>query len=445
MNAWLACLVEVILRMNARLARLFEHSLQSNALLARSIVIGASFLCAPAHAAGAAAAEHVHNAGNATMSHSRPSSCTTTSIECASHATGAFAPDGTVWLTWTAAGVVSVASSDDRGTHFGPPIALAPPNPRMDTGPDARAQILIDNKGIILVSYAVFKDTAWNAEVLLSRSTDKGAHFSTPASIANNPASARFPVLLNGGDGRVVAAWLDKRIVAARRTKGVAVDGASLAYAWSQDGGLTFSEPIIGAESSCECCRIGLAEGADRQPIALFRAIFPGSVRDHALIRIGRALSTQGMKPVSQDHWVTNACPHQGPALAVDAKGSLHAAWFTLGDVRQGLFYAHAESYETPFSTPRALGNASHRPARASLLAVGDDVWLAWKEFDGTQASVIVQRSEDQGSHWSNPVTVATSSGYSDHPLLISNGARAWLSWLSRPEGYRLIALEPGP
>jgi len=48
----------------------------------------------------------------------------------------------------------------------------------------------------------------------------------------------------------------------------------------------------------------------------------------------------------------------------------------------------------------------------------------------------------DGGKTWSPPKAVAETSDYSDHPLLITNGARAFLSWQTLREGFRLIPLE---
>jgi hypothetical protein len=41
-------------------------------------------------------------------------------------------------------------------------------------------------------------------------------------------------------------------------------------------------------------------------------------------------------------------------------------------------------------------------------------------------------------------VTARTADA-SDHPLLLSDGHRALLSWLSAREGYRLLPLEATP
>ena len=105
-------------------------------------------------------------------------------------------------------------------------------------------------------------------------------------------------------------------------------------------------------DHACECCRMSAALGRDGLPVFAWRQIFEGEIRDHYAAK----LSFKGDKltggRVSNDNWAINSCPHQGPALAVDAKGLWHITWFTKGKNRQGLFYAFSRDEGKNFSTP---------------------------------------------------------------------------------------------
>jgi hypothetical protein len=381
--------------------------------------------------------------------------CTEPTLRCARSATPAVAPDGRLWLAWTAAGVVSVAVSEDGGRQFSVAQPLAAPDPMMDTGPDARAQLLIAPDGTLIVVWATFKDRAWNARLHLVRSTDGGAHFSAPVEPIVNPVSARFPAMLLGAEGDLYLAWLDKRLVAAQRRDGRATDGASLAWARSTDGGAHFGAVRMASNASCECCRIALARPEGRAdstlPVMVFRSIFPGSVRDHARVAFTGREETAAPVPIADDRWVTNVCPHQGPALAIDAAGVEHVAWFTGGSQRQGLFYTRSDApgravradARMRFSDPEPIGVATEHAARPALLAIGNTVWMVWKALVEGETVVKARSSTDNGRQWGEPQVVARTRGYSDHPLLIARGGQAALSWLTRREGYRLIDLEP--
>jgi hypothetical protein len=164
-------------------------------------------------------------------------------------------------------------------------------------------------------------------------------------------------------------------------------------------------------------------------------------VRDHGVITF-RDPATQGpVRRVSVDDWKIEACPHHGPALAIAPDGSYHIAWFTDGVARKGLFYARADSGDAPYSQPRPLSAADRQPARPYLLANGSALHLVWKEFDGDKVAVRWQVSNDGGRQWSQPRSVAETADASDHPLLVADRQRTYLSWLTRNEGYRLIPL----
>lgn len=386
--------------------------------------------CSLAHEAGH---DMTHEAMRSASGVDAPASCESASIAQANAATPVFAANGRLWLAWTANGCVLVAPSDDLGRTFASPVTIAKPGKAMDAGADARPQIVIDGGGRIVVSYAYFVDDKWNARTMVATSIDAGRSFSTPTPLAPGVDGQRFAVLLPGKGDRLFAAWVQKR-----------GKGATIAYANSTDGGMHFDAFNIAASGSCECCRIAVAADRNGLPLVAFRNIFPGGVRDHAVLRFEAPDSPAPIARIAVDDWKIDSCPHHGPALAVAADGSYHVAWFTQGDRAKGLFYARSTDRGEHFSTPRAIGSPERHPGRPALLAVGDALWLAWKEFDGESTSVLVQQSQDGGQHWTPPEAVAHTIGYSDHPLLIARGDRAYLSWLTRRDGLRLTAL-PSP
>jgi hypothetical protein len=357
-------------------------------------------------------------------------------------ATPAFATDGTLWLARGMPDRVLVAKSTDLGRTWGSGVSATPEPVEMDWGPDSRPQLTLDRSGALLVSYAVFRDKHFDGGVYCTRSTDGGATFTSPHPITSDRTSQRFQQLALTSDGRIFAAWLDKRHAAAAAAAGRAYAGAALAYAWSSDGGRSFGETHIAFDNTCECCRLAVAIAGPDRPVVLFRNIFDGSVRDHAITTFTTSATPGPLRRVSVDDWKIDACPHQGPSLAIAADGSYHAAWFTDGAARHGLFHARADDGDAPFSVPRALSSPDRQPARPFLLAVGDVLHLVWKEFDGERTSVRWQMSRDSGRRWSGTRTIAATADASDHPLLVAYQDHAYLSWLTKAEGYRLVPLK---
>jgi hypothetical protein len=241
-------------------------------------------------------------------------------------------------------------------------------------------------------------------------------------------------------DGRVFAAWLDKRNVAAARANGEDYAGAALAFSWSD--GDRFGPTRIAADNTCECCRLGLGFSGPGRPVVAFRNIFPNSERDHALIVFRDANTPGALRRVSEDHWAISGCPHHGPSLAIGESGTIHVAWFTGGDVRKGVFYARTTDAGAVFSAPMRVGDPAKQTGRPALLTIGRTVYLAWKSFDGERTDLRLTVSRDDGATWGEPITVAATGDESDHPQLVSDGRTAFLSWLTVQDGYRLIPLD---
>jgi Neuraminidase (sialidase) len=343
-------------------------------------------------------------------------------------------------LAWTSGGKVSISHSTDLGKTFTAPVVVAEHGKSLDTGGDARPQIVTDSKGNVFLAYTFFKDKNWNAQINKVLSGDGGKTFSAPESLVTNGSSERFPSVLMRPDGSIFIAWIDKRLIASAKQGGVPKLGGSIAYSFSGDGGKTFQVERIANEDSCECCRVGASLDPKGQPVMIYRAIFPGGIRDHAT-QIISSKGPEQIRRVSKDEWKTDACPHHGPSIAVSGSGRIHAAWFTQGSARTGVFYAYSSNQGASYSKPSRVGAEGANVSRPYLLALGTRVWLVWKEFDGMKTSVYLKQSADDGNTWSKSTMISQTGAYSDHPLLVNKGSEVYLSWLTRAEGYQLIKL----
>lgn len=403
-------------------------------------LLGAAAICALQSVAAAAQHEHHGGASKAPP----PAACEGHGLACAATATPAFAGDGTLWLAWAAAGKVWVAPSNDLGRSFAEAVAVTrePLALPLDNGPDARPRIVLTGGGAMLVSFAT-RDPHYNGRAFVARSAD-GRSFDPPREITSGSPSQRFETLALDADGRVFAAWIDKRNAAAAKQSGAKYAGAALAFSWSDGASGSFAPATIARDNTCECCRLGVAFAGPGRPVVLFRNIFDGGIRDHAVVVFDAPASPGPVRRVSVDDWQTDACPHHGPSLAVSPKGTLLTAWFTNGKAQKGLYYAASRDSGVTFSAARRLGDPSRQASRPFILADEHAVWLVWKEFDGERTRVMAQISRDDGTSWSAPRSVAETGDASDHPLLIARAGKVYLSWLTKQEGYRLIELGDG-
>jgi hypothetical protein len=399
-------------------------------MYSRSILAMAVVLCQ-----GSAWAQMSHN-------HASEAACETTELRCATKVTPAFGSDGRLWLAWMAGGHVSVASSGDGGQSLSTPVQVTRDKLNLDWGPDARPKIAVDRNGRIAIAFSIFRDNAFNGQVLVSHSGDGGKSFAEPQPITPNNESQRFEALALDADGTVFTAWLDKRNRVPATAGGQKYEGAGLFFAVSKDAGATYGEARLVKDNTCECCRLGIALDGQGHPVIVFRDIFEGSIRDHAIVTFSAPDTPGEIHRVSRDEWQIAACPHQGPSLSIAANGTYHVAWYTNGRVRKGLFYASSRDGGKSFSDPLPIGQADHGPSRPFVLAGPHGVTMVWKEFDGEKTTVNLMVSHDDGQSWSKPRIIASTSDASDHPLLISDGRKTYLSWMTKADGFRFQPIE---
>ncbi|MDD5384436.1 MAG: sialidase family protein [Gallionella sp.] len=351
-----------------------------------------------------------------------------------------FDEKGRLWLAAMRGQHIYVSYSDDRGVTQSAPVKVnAEPENFLGDG-ENRPKIIV-RKGMIYLSYTQGLAKPMSGDIRFSRSTDGGKSFSAPITVNDNREiiSHRFDSMAVNGKGYVYIAWLDKREQSAAEKKGEKYNGSAVYYAMSDDGGISFRRNIKIADHVCECCRTAMAVDTDDYPVVTWRHIYDTNIRDHALVKLDGKMAPVRL---SHENWNIAACPHHGPSLSIASDGIYHAAWFSNAPERHGLFYARSTDQGKTFSSSLNFGNFEAQPAHPYVLSLGSRVYLVWKEFDGESTGIFGMRSGDGGKSWSAPAKLASTSDVSDWPLLIGENNRAYLSWNTKIEGYRLIEID---
>jgi hypothetical protein len=368
--------------------------------------------------------------------HASEAACDSPELRCASKVAPTFDATGRLWLAWMAGGRISVASSTNLGKDHSAPVQVSTDELTLDWGPDARPSIVVDNAMRIFVAFSTFKDKAFNGKVVYTQSTDEGKTFERPLPITSNTESQRFVATALDADGSLFAVWLDKRNRVEAKAANKPYEGAGLFFTWFKNGVATSSEASMAKDNTCECCRLGVAFAGAGRPAVVFRNIFDGGVRDHAVLTFDNPTSPGHLGRVSDDNWVINACPHHGPGLTISPAGTYHVTWFTSGSARKGLFYARSVDNGQTYSAPLPIGTHDGGASRPYVLALRQQAAVVWKEFDGNSSVVRLMTSSDDGASWSESRIVARTDDASDHPLLVSDGSRIFLSWMTKSDGY---------
>jgi hypothetical protein len=362
--------------------------------------------------------------------------------QCAETISAAFDSKGVLWIAWVNNDHIYVQSSLDKGISFSDPVQVnALPEPVV-AHTENRPKIKVDGQGIIYLTWTNKLEQRFSGNIRFSRSTDGGQHFSEPVTVNDNLdiISHRFDSLAIGKNGEIFIAWLDARDVEAAKKAGLAFEGSSLYYAWSDDGGQHFHPNKRIAAHTCQCCRLDTAINKDNLPVIIWRHVFEGGIRDHAINRFSDWNTPGDVNRLSHDDWKIDACPHHGPGLAITDNDSYHAVWFTNAPTKQGLFYAHSKDAGHHFSEPLNFGNAG--ASHPHVVALGDQVKIVWQEFDGSNNLIQLIKSADAGKTWTPPEVIARTTATVDNPFLVSDGKAMYLSWKIQQQTYNLQAIE---
>ena len=131
-----------------------------------------------------------------------------------------------------------------------------------------------------------------------------------------------------------------------------------------------------------------------------WRHVYPGNLRDIAFTTLMAAGVTGTPVRVSEDRWMLQGCPDDGPAMDVDGSGRVHVVWPTVvtndGAGQKVLFHASSADGRTFTARTRVPveGQANH-----PQIAVARDgtLVLAWDEVHGTERRIVVATSSGAG------------------------------------------------
>jgi len=356
---------------------------------------------------------------------------------------------------------VFVAMSRDRGRSFGEPSRVN------DVDGDARLSGEQPPR-ITLAGGAV--TVVWTAKgangtrLVQSRSIDGGRTFAKATIVpgADAPGNRGWENTAVDRHGHVFAVWLDHRELAREDSQVAAAHHEHMtAAAPARDGkpdGVAMaqrSKLFIGSLDAtiapraisggvCYCCKTAIAIGPDGAIYSAWRHVYPGNIRDIAFSVSrdgGRTFASPAR--VSEDQWVLEGCPDDGPAMAVDAANRIHIVWPTLvkngGDDTIALFYA--TSTDGVSFTPRQrmpTNGLPHHP-QIAIAADGKPV-IAWDEAAAGRRVAAMARSGEPSSRSAfRREVLADSAAY---PMIAALGDEIAAAWTSGKSAASTIRFE---
>jgi hypothetical protein len=356
----------------------------------------------------------------------------------------AFDSKGRLWIaskeSVDGGAYVTLQMSEDLGKTWSAPKRVQhTPEPLAADG-EARPKLAFGTRDEIYITYTKPLSKPYTGDVRFVRSVDGGKTFSAPVTVHANRdvITHRFDSISVDKGGRIYVTWIDKRDLEGAKARGEKYAGAAVYYAVSDDAGKSFRGDYKIADHSCECCRIALVPNPQGGTVALWRHVFDGDTRDHALAELHPDGKVPAVQRATFDEWKINACPHHGPSMAFTPDGRRHQVWFNVKQGEGGVFYASAGP-DGALGQPQRLG--SEQAAHADLATEGNRVAIAWKQFDGKSTAIIARVSDDGGRTW-RETEVARTKGNSDQPRVAAGKPGIVLVWRTQDEGVRTVPLK---
>lgn len=371
---------------------------------------------------------------------------------------GVAASDDRIVVTWAATAGdrtdVYAAASVDEGRTFAAPVRVN------DVDGDAR----MSAEQAPRVAFGRDLIVGWisrlggQSSIRIARSADGGGTFAAARTVhASSLEGMRgWPSFTIGDDGVVHAAWLDTREAAKHAAHAAAGAGGGahqghhgstrqdLFHAFAAaDGG--WIETSI-ATDVCFCCKTAVATGPDGAAYVAFRNVYPTNFRDMAVARStdgGRTFSEPVR--VSEDHWQIDACPEDGPSLAVTDDGVLHIAWPTMlqadGEQKKAVFYASSADGGRTFSARVRVDQAGSgvHAGHPQIAAAGARVFVAWDETTGTGYKVQLREVGPEAT--SSRVVTIGGDGSAVYPAIAATPDTLVAAWTERAGGRSTIAV----
>jgi hypothetical protein len=371
-------------------------------------------------------------------------------------AAGAF-----VAVSWVASGEgaradVYMAASADAGQTFASPVLVSGSAGADVSGEQPPRVVLSPQPGRAPAVAIVWTSKGAAGTRLLSvRSDDGGRRFSTPSPVAGSdaPGNRGWESVAVTPAGDAFAIWLDHRELAPA--------GRSMNHAEHQDGARAEDGAVRAQRSKlwfgavggndavrdvaarpvaagvCYCCKTALA-ATDGRFYAAWRHVYPGNVRDIAF-----TMSDDGGRTfappvrVSDDDWVLDGCPENGPSVAVDRTNTIHVVWATLvqGDAgaepSMKLFYAMSRDGKS-FTTrqPLPTNDAPRHPQLAA--EPSGHIAVVWDEQAEGVRRIVAARGATDGTSVRFTRDVITEDR-GTYPAIAPLADGALIAWTSGP------------
>jgi hypothetical protein len=130
---------------------------------------------------------------------------------------------------------------------------------------------------------------------------------------------------------------------------------------------------------------------------------------------------------ISNDNWEIDGCPHSGPALASD-KSTVHAAWYTGKEGEKGVYYSNKTNSKNFES--RRLVTTNRNASHPQMCLLRNEVLLVWDEMKESESDFKQVMFTTFGTKQSKSVTLSTNGTNAIFPVVLASDEKsAVVAW----------------
>ncbi|MGE0448086.1 MAG: sialidase family protein [Vicinamibacterales bacterium] len=376
-----------------------------------------------------------------------------------------------VWSAADESGATDVFSavSTDAGRSFASPVRVnsAPGDAKVNAEQPPRLALKPRQGAAPEIAVVWTTKGETGTSLLTSTSVDGGRAFGASRIVPGSDAVGNrgWESIASMPGGGFMAAWLDHRLLAAPQSSSDGEhahmhEGSHAASSMSERDGVATAQlsqiyvaPVeSGADAHpvaagvCYCCKTAIAAVSDTVLLA-WRHVYAGNMRDIAFTRSndgGRTFAPPVR--ISEDNWHLEGCPDDGPAMGVDAEGTIYIVWPSVIDEAAGpvksLFLTTSTDGQhfAPRQQLPTVGQAHHPQisvARDGAVAV---VWDESGEGTRQLAAIGARRAADGVVHFGEPVRAGDVGMY---PTVVWSEGRWLRAWTAGDPGHSVVRVAP--
>jgi len=304
--------------------------------------------------------------------------------------------------------------SVDGGRTYTRPVSISG-----NSGLAIESTLALDPAGNLYAAWLSVDQVKNTAQVMVSRSADHGATFSTPVGVSPASDQAELPTISADKNGNVTCAYID-----IKSNRGLVF------VVRSTDGARSFSTPaqVSGAREDASTSGLQIAFNSRGAAYIIYNDQAPASPT------INLAEASDGGQFATATVISDTSVPAFTPAIAIDSADNIYVAFSDFFfDPVQGtnaeIVVSRSCDHGASFSAPVDISNNPGESIFPSIVTDSHgNVAVAWEDTDNNlQTDIFVATSIDGGASFQRPVNLSANPGLSTGPAAVFDGSGSLL------------------